>query len=329
MVFPPTPPPSSHQTNLHSDAGRCVYVEAPGRLTRRDAEDALRGDGLAFSVGPYDCRIRSPWPSLVLPLLSLYADAGLHRFDIAASVVDIDAVISAKRAGFVGRSDAEFSVRGFPPLPELPPSQVHPLFEWGLNWAVATLSGTEIVIHAAIVERGGTALVLPGEPGAGKSTLCAALALSGWRLLSDELTIIDIGAQLAIPVPRPISLKGRSIDVISRRFPAAWLTEPITETRKGAISYVRPPTEAYLRVDERPQVGGIVFPAYRDGAALNAVDVSPGVCLPRLIVNTFNVGLIGHPGFEILAATVARARCVALEYSNIDDALGWIDRNFN
>ena len=65
------------------------------------------------------------------------------------------------------------------------------MLEWGLNWCVAGHAHQYLMLHAAALERNGRAVILPGDPGAGKSTLTAALMLSGWRLLSDEITLVD------------------------------------------------------------------------------------------------------------------------------------------
>jgi len=75
------------------------------------------------------------------------------------------------------------------------------------------------MLHAAVLEKNGRAVVLPGDPGAGKSTLTAALMLSGWRLLSDEITLVDRDDGLLVGLARPVSLKNASIDVIQRAFP--------------------------------------------------------------------------------------------------------------
>ena len=46
---------------------------------------------------------------------------------------------------------------------------------------------------------------MTGGMGAGKSTLCASLAfLEGWRLLSDELTVLDPVDGLLVPVIRDV-----------------------------------------------------------------------------------------------------------------------------
>jgi HprK-related kinase A len=182
-----------------------------------------------------------------------------------------------------------------------------------------------IVIHSAVVERDGVALVLPGEPGAGKSTLCAALCLSGWRLLSDELTIISQKDYLVQPVPRPISLKNKSIELIGNRYPLAEITDPVVDTHKGTIAYVRPPSTSVAASTLRVPVGFVVFPKFTAGSSLGYEPMSRAMGLTQLMEHTFNVGLLGREGFESLARSIASAKCYAVEYPDLMSILEWID----
>jgi hypothetical protein len=50
-----------------------------------------------------------------------------------------------------------------------------------------------LTVHGAALIRDGGAILLFGESGAGKSTLTAALALAGWSIASDDMTIIRHG----------------------------------------------------------------------------------------------------------------------------------------
>jgi HprK-related kinase A len=94
-----------------------------------------------------------------------------------------------------------------------------PMLESGLNWLVWTSTARFLLVHAAVLEREGAALVMPGPSGVGKSTLCAALVTRGWRLLSDEVAMIRPRDGLLQPYPRPISLKNESIEMIARMAP--------------------------------------------------------------------------------------------------------------
>lgn len=64
------------------------------------------------------------------------------------------------------------------------------------------------VLHASAVVSDGRAVILLGLPGAGKSTLSAALQTGGFELLSDNL--VAVGAAGVWSVPEPTKLDARS-----------------------------------------------------------------------------------------------------------------------
>ena len=205
-------------------------------------------------------------------------------------------------------------------------AHAHPLLEWGLNWCIATASGAhQIVIHSAVVERHGVALVLPGDPGSGKSTLCAGLSLGGWRLLSDELTIVSQTSGDVQAVPRPISLKNSSIDIIQSNFPLVDMTEPVVATHKGSIAYARPPAVAVTSAHQTAPIGFVVFPKFRAGVELGYQPLSRASALTELMEHTFNLGLLGASGFEALAHSITKAHCYAVEYGDLASIRQWVD----
>jgi HprK-related kinase A len=284
-------------------------------------ENSLRSSGICIAIGTFVCRVYSDTGLLSEPLLRLYSSypASIDSNFLVDFEIDVRSIRSRH-----GR-EAEFRWEGKSPFPPLPLSQTHPLFEWGLNWAIATLSGSDIVVHSAVVEKNGVALALPGDPGAGKSTLCAMLALSDWRLLSDELTIIDRQTLKVRPIPRPISLKDQSIRLIKARFPDVYLTEPISETRKGDIAYAKPDDRAVLDSDLQVPIGIIIFPQYQADAALEVTPISRAYALAQLLDNTFNVGLLGKEGFADAANALTNAKCFEVTYSSFDELLPWLN----
>lgn len=294
-----------------------------GELTESEVEQRLRGDGLGLSVSPFRCLVRSDTGLLSKPLHRLYRDYSVDR--IPCGFYDFRIRLAKTRPRFWKAWEVEFDWEDSSPFPTLPLAQAHPLFEWGLNWCMATASGLHTVIHSAVVERDGRALLLPGQPGAGKSTLCAALALGGWRLLSDELTIVSQSDGLVHAMPRPISLKGTSIDLIARKFPQADMTVPVTDTHKGSIAYARAPGPAVASSTQCAPIGYVVFPRFRAGTELIFEPLSRAAALTELMKNTFNVGLMNATGFAALARSIAHAKCYAVEYGDLSSILHWVD----
>ena len=294
-----------------------------GALSELDIEQCLRGEGLGLHVASFRCLVRSDTGLLSTPLRQLYQDYPVEP--VPSGFYDFRIRLSKTRPNFWKNWEVEFDWEGSSPFPAMPLAQTHPLFEWGLNWCVATASGLHTVIHSAVVERDGQALVLPGQPGSGKSTLCAALALGGWRLLSDELTIVSQSDGMVQAVPRPISLKGTSIGLIGDQFPLVDMTVPVKDTHKGSIAYARAASSAVAAGNQSASIGYVVFPRFEHGAELGFEPLSRAAALTELMKNTFNVGLLGSDGFEALARAIAHARCYVVEYGDLSSILQWVD----
>lgn len=206
-----------------------------------------------------------------------------------------------------------------------------PLMEWGLNWCVTNNINTHIVIHAAVLERDGLALVMPGSPGSGKSTLCAALSFRNpWRLLSDELTLYDADSNLISPNPRPIALKDKSIDVIGRYHPHLTFTEQIDDTHKGSIAYLLPTDKSLSGRHDQAKPSVLLFPRYDadyEGCSLSSLNKAEAMM--RLAEQTFNYSILGQTAFRGLNQFVRNSQCFELTYNgNLDQACQAIEELF-
>ena len=219
-----------------------------------------------------------------------------------------------------------FQFDGSPPFLPLPGEQAFPIMEWGLNWCVSAHCHQYLVLHAAVVERAGRAVILPAPPGSGKSTLCAGLVSRGWRLLSDELTLISPATGHITPLARPISLKNASIDIIGRFAHEMRIGSTVHDTLKGSVAHVKPPAESVRRQAECAKPRWIVTPRYKAGAAAQLEAVPKGRAFMHLIESSFNYELHGRAGFEVLAHLIAGCDSYEFSYADLDEAVAIFDR---
>jgi hypothetical protein len=274
--------------------------------------------GLGLRTGPFCFLIRSHSEEVVRGLATLYPDFplvtdGFHDFHVRVGRV------SGPRHWY--RPQCNFWHDGHSPFKPLPANQAFPLLEWGMNWCIAGHAQHFLMLHAAVLERNGKAVILPGDPGAGKSTLTAALVLSGWRLLSDELTLIDRDDGCIVPLARPISLKNQSIDIIRAAFPHAVMGESAHDTHKGTVAHLMPPHASVMRMDEKARAAHIVFPRWRADAVTKLSHHSKADAFIHAATHGFNYSLLGRLGFELNAALIDACDCWDFEYSRLDDAL--------
>ena len=286
--------------------------------------DQLRLAGLFLRTGSLITHIQTTIPSVAEGISLLYADYPLvENFDEDQSTfadfhVRLTTPINLRRWF---KPQVLFLVDSIPTFKPLPLAQAFPMLEWGLNWCVSNHTNDCLIIHAAVIEKNGCAAILPAPPGSGKSTLCAALVNRGWRLLSDELTMIRVSDGKIIPLPRPVSLKNQSIDVIRNFAPDAVLSKPVRDTLKGTVAHMKPGTDSVNRATETAQATWVIFPKYQSGSTTSLEAQPQSRAMMRVADNSFNYSLLGVQGFETLAELIDRCQCYDFTYSNLDEAI--------
>lgn len=197
-----------------------------------------------------------------------------------------------------------------------------PSLEWTANWAIATKAHWLVLIHAAVVASGDSAVIMPGGSGSGKSTLAAALAANGWRLLSDEFAMIDPATARIQPSPRPVSLKNESISVMRSRAPTRMLAREFTRTSKGTVGYLIPSARD---VDHQitpaiPRM--ILFPRWEAGSPPTLTRLSQAETFIAMIRNSVNYDILGEAGAAVVAEIVRRCPAYTFTYGDLDVACG-------
>lgn len=275
-------------------------------------------------IAPFRVRIRSDLPAVAGHLSGFYVD----RPRLApGAFVDFD--IELLRGRGLRRwwePQVRFELDGAEPFFPLPAGQAAPMLEWSLNWCVAQRPLEWLIVHAAVLARGDRAVALPGFPGAGKSTLCAAMAyIRGWRLLSDELAILDPESGQLLPHPRPISVKNDSIEIV-RQFPGARLGPVYRDTRKGDVSHLACPQASRTEAQQPARVGWVVFPRFEAGCAPRIEAISRAEAFALIAEQSFNQHRLGATGFETMCAMLDAAQCFEIRYGSTQDGLDAMDR---
>ena len=274
-------------------------------------------------IAPFNVRLRSPFREVEEHVGRYYPRTLRRRGE--GNFVDFDIqILPGKGFRRWFAPQARFLLDGLEPFLPLPAAQAGPLFEWGLNWSIASRPLGYLVLHAAVLAKERKAIVLPGFPGAGKSTLCAALMLlDGWRLLSDELAILDPETGHLHPNTRPISLKNASIDIV-KRFPGAQLGPTYRDTRKGTITHANASEASAIAAEETATCSWVVFPRFSTEEAPYRERITRAEAFALISEQSFNKERMGEIGFHALCGMLDGAECHQIGYGSTEEGLAMI-----
>lgn len=269
--------------------------------------------------GRFTARVHTNIPGLEQQISQQYSE--LKSSDLVDFSVSLFRSSGARRWY---KPQARFVCNGIEPFSPMPISQAYPLFEWGMNWAVTQHFNEALVIHAAVVSKNDAVVIMPGLPGAGKSTLCASLVYgAGWHLLSDELTLYQKVGHCVLSNPRPVSLKNASIDLIASAFGVP-MTPKVFDTLKGTVSHTRLDPERVHGVHLKSAPTHIIFPKFDGTLPPKKVIVEPMPSSEAFIMladNSFNYSVLGAAGFESVKGLIDGCRVSSVRYGGNFDAV--------
>jgi hypothetical protein len=157
--------------------------------------------------------------------------------------------------------------------------------------------------HAGAAALRGRAVLFPGPPGGGKSTLVASLCARGWTYLADEVVPLDPASHLAFPFPQVPAVR----EYPGREMPPQWLRRPNK-------------TELELRPDnvcrEPAPVAAVVRLSYRRDAGAEFSPGSPATTALRLIEQCWNLASHGEAAVAYVCALARRVPGFALCFSD-------------
>ena len=261
---------------------------------------------MLLDVGEYLFRIDSA-PSVVKNNLQLmYGDAISD-----CNLTPADYTISLKNDSLLRKflkPQVTFYLGSNSPFKPLPASQSYPVMEWGMNWCIAATDFNRLIVHAAVLVKNNKAIVFPATPGSGKSTLSAYFALSGWKLYSDEMAIIDLETLKVMPLFRPVCLKNESIFLVKEWFPQSIFTGTAKDTQKGDVAHLKINNFAEYKTFSPVDVVAIVFPKFQKNTETTPYKISKIAGFEKLAANSFNYNVLGDAGFKAGPKTSRRPK---------------------
>jgi HprK-related kinase A len=294
-----------------------------GDLPLDRLHERFGGAGVRVSIGPFIFHLYAPIREYAADFSFAYAD-----FPICRESEVSDFQIRLTRAGgwrLWRGAQFEFWADGISPFGVFPRRLTMPHAEWVLNWCIFSFAHQFLMFHSAVVEKSGRAAILAGPPGSGKSTLCVALLARGWRLLSDEFALLDPARGCLQPIPRPVALKGASIELAKRLLPSCRIGRVFAPTRKGVLAHLRPPTEAVERQAELALPGWVLFPTHADNADMRLLPLRKGAGFLRLEKNCFNYDELGRTAFDALGQLIELTECYELPFAHAVGAAELVD----
>ncbi|MGQ9648638.1 MAG: hypothetical protein ACUVXJ_00840 [Phycisphaerae bacterium] len=277
-----------------------------------------------YRIGPVPVSLASILPGVATDFHELY-----RAYSIEASTGNEFAIeVIAKRSPRSLRRYYHVTADGESLFAVRNENEILPHVEWAINTMVATRLSQYLQIHASVVARDGAAIICPGQPGQGKTTLAAALLSRGWSYLSDEFALLDPETRLLEPYPKALCVKAGSFEVLRR------LRLPIDTDRiyykgeKGQVTLVNPLRIRPDVVAGRCRVCMVILPEINRSTTPVIERVSRAQMVFELTRCSFNFGKFRAPGFHLLADVVERAGCYRLRCGHLGTTCDLVETFF-
>ncbi|MDX1621289.1 MAG: hypothetical protein R3320_09880, partial [Nitriliruptorales bacterium] len=189
---------------------------------------------------------------------------------------------------------------------------------WDLNRRALEVHDDLLLLHAGAVVHDGVGLLLPAEPGAGKSTLTAGLVRDGAGYLSEEIAVVDSTRPVLRSHQSPLVIKGESRDLLADLRPSEVATlapHYIPDRWHVAGSAIR---RGALARQARPRL--IITPNYVIDGRTELTPVSRATMVGILASQTLRPRDRHGRTLERLRDLAAATSCYRLTYGDLEDA---------
>ncbi|WP_028056091.1 hypothetical protein [Sphingobium bisphenolivorans] len=210
-----------------------------------------------------------------------------------------------------------FLSRNDEPACLMQPSQAGPVLKAKITEEILKDPRWRLALHAGCLHRRGKALLLLGEPGAGKTTLTSWLTAQGFDYAGDDIAMVDGEGRVQGLAFLP-SVKAGAWPLLESVYgDMARLPVHLRADRKR----VRFPTPGGIAAEQPVGIGWIIRLRRRSAGGAELRPMTTAIALRQLLAEAASHDEeIGRDSLDLMIRTVAAARCHELHYARLDDA---------
>ena len=176
-----------------------------------------------------------------------------------------------------------------------------------------------LFLHAAVVARGASGLLLSGPGGVGKSTLTIELLRRGWTYSSDDLAPIKADRSDIARFPHPISIKNLPNHPGYETFwaPPQWMPRP-------TYGFLIPPSVFDVAKDDL-QARCLVFPRFKRGVSMRLEPLTAAHAMTFAARNLAQGSRPTPMSLEMLRGLCSSVMAAQLTYGSTEDAVSLLE----
>ncbi|MEJ1298500.1 MAG: hypothetical protein RNU03_09475 [Candidatus Sedimenticola sp. (ex Thyasira tokunagai)] len=177
--------------------------------------------------------------------------------------------------------------------------------------------------HSGVLSNGQELVMLPGEAGAGKSTLTAGLANAGMTYYTDEVALLSTESHSLRPFPIALCSKSTAWPVASALFPGFDQLPSFIRLDGKCVRYTPPEVDPFDPAYDRPlPVRHLVFPKYSPDTPTQLTPVDRVSALQRLMVECLSIKRpLIREDIEWLVEWIKEVECYELPNNSLDEAV--------
>jgi hypothetical protein len=196
-----------------------------------------------------------------------------------------------------------------------------PMVKGALWEAAVNAHDFRFYVHAGVVGKNESCILLPAAAGSGKSSLTAALTHRGFRYFSDEVALLENGTLKVPPVPLAFCIKKTGWDLIARYFPQLFDMPAHKRGDGKVVRYMAPSTCGLVVQRASAPVSHIIFPRYDANAQTELTAVPRSEALRRLMAECLALReRLTRENVKELIAWISGIECYALTFSSLEEA---------